>query len=136
MGDPVRTVIIAALMVISVMALWLYNSHSSSRTEAVVLTAKQEAQRWSAQQQSRSSGKRSSPMLMASAECRAFNEQVVKAMHVLYQEGYSPPFGPDPLLEIVRSGKCSEDNPSVQVLLGWIAETKKQSAVTPRSNGR
>ena len=131
-----RTISLVVLPVILGVGIWQYYSGVASRTDKVIVTAKDKAQRWSASQQRESNKASSPPLMMATEACREFNARIVGAMRVLYQEGHSPPFSPEPLLEIIRSGDCSEDNPSVQVLLSWISETRIQPGAKRRSSER
>ena len=122
-----RTASLAAFVACVVIGLWWVDHRIAFEKEETIRTAKSAAQEWSANQRPVSASQ-ATPVVMPSAACRALNSDIVKSMHELYRLGYSPPFSTAPLLEVLRSGNCTTENPSVQVLLTWIAATKKAQA--------
>ena len=120
-----RTGSLASFLVCVFLGLWWLDHRVDSQKEETIRAAERAAKAWSAEQRP-VSGSQATPVVMPSAACRAFNADIVKSMHELYQLGYPPPFSTAPLLEVLRSGNCSRENPSVQVLLTWIAATKME----------
>ena len=128
-----RTRSIAVFLVAVAAGLFWLQHRSEVQSNQLVLDAKAAARAWSASKQSDETATPALPVVMPSLECRQLNQRIVASMSRLHEEGRSPPFSPSPLLEILRTGDCADDNPSVQVLLGWIAATH-QSEPTPRNN--
>ena len=124
---------IAVLLALVATGLWWQSHRTGARSEQLVVAAETSARAWSRSQQSQEGNPSAPPVMMPSVECRKLNERIVHTMRTLHDEGHAPPFSPSPLLEILRTGNCSDDNPSVQVLLGWLAATR-QPEPTPRSS--
>lgn len=122
-----------ALTVLCVGALLLYYLAVKPEPIPLVAQSKRAAEVWSAAQRAQPGGVSVPAVLIPSEQCRDFNVFVVGELNKIQQTGSPPPFGTAPLMEVLRSGKCDEDNPSVRVLLGWI-ESAKKMGTTPRNN--
>jgi hypothetical protein len=76
-----------------------------------------------------------------SEACSELNRRVVRDMRAFQLAGAPPPFQLDPLMEILRTGRCGPSEPSVRVLGVWLVDGAERSgvtlkALTPRSSGR
>ncbi len=130
-----RVAIPLVLTVLCAGALLLHRSTSRPAPETLVAESKQAAARWSATQRPSKSQVAAPAVLIPSEQCHEFNAFVVVELNEIQQMGHPPPFGTAPLMEVLRSGDCTRENPSVQVLLGWM-EAAKATGTTPRSNER
>jgi len=81
------------------------------------------------------------PSKQMSEACTELNRSVVSHMRALQLAGAPPPFPVDPLMEVLRTGRCGPGDPSVRVLRVWLGVAAEQAGLTlpgltPRSSGR
>mgnify|MGYP001467523090 CR=1 FL=1 len=121
------------LTVLCVGAWLLYRMSVKEEPSPLVAQSKRAAEVWSAAQRPQPGVVSAPAVLIPSEQCRDFNVFVVGELNEMQQNGLPPPFGTAPLMEVLRSGNCDQDNASVRVLLGWI-ESAKKMGTTPRNN--